>query len=158
LGAMAKGHRGMGNQMERQSSPTDVTRRALVRAAAWSVPVIAAAVATPLAAASLRTGFAVDMAPASVDGATFTWPGAVVANTGTEPLTLSWSIEVTPTLDSLSGPLTGTITIPPQSSATVAAGVNGYYVAAAWETKLVLTLLHGQGSQTAEVSFRAREM
>jgi hypothetical protein len=81
----------------------------------------------------------------------------VVANTGTAPLTVTWSIEVTPALESLGGPLTGTITIPPQSSATVAAGVTGYYVAAAWDTKLLLTLVHDGGSQTAEISFRAEE-
>lgn len=143
--------------MEQQGTSNDVTRRTLVRAAAWSVPVIAAAVATPLAAASRRAEFTVDMAPASVVGATFTWPGAVIENTGTTPLTLTWSIEVTPTLDSLSGPLTGAITIPPQSSATVAAGVTGYYVAAAWDTKLLLTLIHDGGSQTPEISFRAEE-
>ncbi len=144
--------------MGQSSTSTEVTRRALIRAAAWSVPVVAVAVATPLAAASRRAEFAVEMAPASVDGATFAWPGALIANNGTTPLTLTWSIEVTPTLDSLSGPLTGTITIPPQSSATVAAGVTGYYVAAAWETKLLLTLIHDGGSQTDEISFRAREM
>jgi len=143
--------------MEQQGTSTAVTRRTLVRAAAWSVPVIAVAVATPLAAASRRAEFAVDMAQASVVGASFTWPGALIENTGTTPLTLTWSIEVTPTLESLSGPLTGAITIPPQSSATVGAGVSGYYVAAAWETKLLLTVFHDGGSQTAEVSFRAEE-
>lgn len=143
--------------MEQQSRSTEVTRRSLVRAAAWSVPVIAAAVATPLAAASRRAEFAVDMASASVVGATFTWPGAVIENTGTTALTLTWSIEVTPTLESLGGPLSGAITIPPRSSATVGAGVSGYYVAAAWETKLLLTLIHEGASQTAEVSFRAEE-
>ncbi|MDF2560034.1 MAG: hypothetical protein K0R99_1480 [Microbacterium sp.] len=144
--------------MGHSKTTTDVTRRTLMRAAAWSVPVVAVAVATPLAAASRQAEFAVDMAAASVDGATFTWPGALIANNGTTPLTLTWSIEVTPTLESLNGPITGTITIPPQSSATVAAGVTGYYVAAAWETTLVLTLLHDGSSQTSAISFRAREM
>lgn len=144
--------------MGHSKTTTDVTRRTLIRAAAWSVPVVAVAVATPLAAASRRADLGVEMAPASVDGSTFTWPGAVVANTGTAPLTVTWSIEVTPALESLGGPLTGTITIPPQSSATVAAGVTGSDVAAAWETTLVLTLLHDGGSQTSAISFRAREM
>lgn len=143
--------------MEQSSTASGMTRRGMMHAAAWSLPVIAVAVATPLAAASGLNVAAV-MPAATVDGATFTWPGAEVTNTGTVPATISWSISVAPTLESLSGPLTGTITIPPGGVATVAAGVSGHYVAAAWLTTLYLTLFHDGVWQNFSVSFQAEEV
>lgn len=142
--------------MEAPSGSEGVTRRAVVRAAAWSAPVLAAAVATPLEAASTAV-LAVQMAPAAVAGAGFTWPGATVTNTGSTSLTVTWSVDVSPALESLSGPLTGTATITPGSSETVAAGITGHYVAAAWPTVLTLTLLGDGTPRTTTVTFQAEE-
>ncbi|WAA65718.1 hypothetical protein [Microbacterium oxydans] len=143
--------------MEQQGTSTAVTRRTLVRAAAWSVPVIAVAVATPLAAAS-TSPLIVQMNPATVDGSTFDWPGALVTNTGTSDVTLTWTVDVTPALDSLTGPVTGTITIPAGGSAMVAVGVTGFHVAAAWDSELTLALLRDGAPQTETITFRAVEV
>ncbi|WP_262001624.1 hypothetical protein [Microbacterium sp. Mcb102] len=143
--------------MDEQRTSTGITRRSVVRAAAWSAPVIAAAIATPLAAASGAAALTVQPSPATVTGADFAWPGATVTNTGTTPLTVTWSVDVAPVLESLSGPLTGTVTIPPGSSELVAAGITGYYVAAAWATTLTLTLLGDGAPRTSTVTFQAEE-
>ncbi|MFK3677831.1 hypothetical protein ACI2IP_08865 [Microbacterium sp. NPDC090218] len=142
--------------MDEQRASAGFTRRSVVRAAAWSAPVIAAAVATPLAAAS-GAAVAVQMSPAGVTGAGFAWPGATVTNTGTTPMTVTWSVDVSPALESLSGPLTGSVTIPPGGSEQVAVNITGYYVAAAWPTTLTLTLLGDGAPRTSTVTFQAEE-
>ena len=150
---------GMGSALEQQHRSAGMTRRTVVRGAAWSAPVIAAAVATPLAAASAeRPMTTVQMSPASVEGPSFTWPGATVTNTGTTPMTVTWSVDVAPALESLTGPLTGTVTIRPGESTQIAAGVTGYYVAAAWPTTLTLTLVRDGVPQTSTVTFQAAEV
>lgn len=133
-----------------------ITRRTAIRAGVWTVPVVAVTCAAPLAAASTARP-AVQMLPVTIDRATFTWPGAVVGNPGTTPITVTWSVAVSPELDWMTGPTTGSTTVPPGSSATIAAGVQGFPVAAAWPTTLTLTLLRDGGSEDHSIVFQAEE-
>jgi hypothetical protein len=71
------------------TQPSGIERRTLVKAAAWSVPVVAVAVATPLAAASVPApqpapggGLSVWQGGTSVQTWTITQPNRVQVNTG----------------------------------------------------------------------------
>lgn len=77
-----------------RSTPTGLTRRTLVKGAAWSVPVVAAAVATPLAAASAAlAALTYEVAPIADHEAPFGASSLRVSNTGasdyTGPITLT---------------------------------------------------------------------
>lgn len=77
------------------SEPTAYTRRSVAKAAAWSLPILAAAVATPGAAA---TTFAFDVSVASIctNGATGpTSRGFSISITGTLPAGSSFYLEST---------------------------------------------------------------
>ncbi|WP_068481616.1 hypothetical protein [Pseudoclavibacter helvolus] len=75
---------------------TGTSRRALVQAAAWSVPVIAAAAATPMAAASQCTAGTLDWAALAAGTAvtTVTVPGTSPTTTAT--FTIAYSAGSTP--------------------------------------------------------------
>lgn len=77
-----------------------IRRRTAVTAAAWSAPVIALAVSTPAAAASVADG-------------TLTFvPGPGTLNPGTNNFTYNWTISNSSTSGSLSGPFTIVFNVP----------------------------------------------
>ncbi|MEU4016040.1 hypothetical protein AB0E56_12345 [Microbacterium sp. NPDC028030] len=79
----------MTEEIRSATTPVRVNRRTVVKAAAWSVPVVAAVVATPLAAASVPEpqpapggGLSVWQGGTSVQTWTLTQPNRVQVNTG----------------------------------------------------------------------------
>jgi hypothetical protein len=91
-------------------------RRAVVKGAAWSVPVIAAAVAAPAAAASAATALVAFSANTAPKGLTWTRlngnQNATVKGTGPT----SFSIQNSP--GAITGPITGIITVRPTNTGT----------------------------------------
>lgn len=81
------------------SAGTRMTRRTIVKGAAWSVPVIAVATAAPLAAASGTGALAFS-------------PGPGVLNADNDNFTYTWVISNSSTTDSITGPFTITMNVP----------------------------------------------
>lgn len=108
----------MSEIMSESNAKSTVDRRTIVKGAAWSVPVIAAAIAAPAAAASAPSAVV-----AFLNLSSTSWPqlgnGAGNTVTGTGPT--GFAVQNTPF--AITGPITGTITIVPSASNTNVKGI-----------------------------------
>lgn len=91
-------------------------RRVVVKGAAWSLPVIAAAVAAPAAAASAATALVAFSASSTANG--LTWTRLNGNQTATVKGTGPTSFSIQNDAGAISGPLTGIITIKPTNTGT----------------------------------------
>jgi len=98
-------------------------RRAVVKGAAWSVPVIAAAIAAPAASASLvgNASTALTTPNSNLLNIQILGGGLLTANVG---VTVPTILNITNGLGAITGDITGTIVIAPTSGVNV--GVLGY--------------------------------
>ena len=96
------------------------SRRRVVAGVAWSLPVIATAIAAPAAAASGISATAALVGPASaITLVSSTGTGSGTNNTGTGPT----AFQINNAGEAITGPITGTVNIKPSGTVTAGAGV-----------------------------------
>jgi hypothetical protein len=96
------------------------SRRRVVAGVAWSLPVIATAIAAPAAAASGISATAALVGPASaITLVSSTGTGSGTNNTGTGPT----GFQITNSGAAITGPITGTVNIKPSGTVTAGAGL-----------------------------------
>jgi hypothetical protein len=139
------------NEKVTSSNENGFSRRRVVAGVAWSLPVIATAIAAPAAAASGISATAALAGPASnITFVSSTGTGSGTNHTGTGPTSFS----INNAGAAITGPITGTINIKPSGTVTAGAGIQSMTPAvltapaytAAFEYNATLTYAGGIGS------------